>query len=211
VIAEGDKRFIVPVDRKYRGLEYAIEPDASAASYFFATAAITGGQITVEGLIRASLQGDVEFVDVLRKMGCDVAYGEDSITVTGRKLRGVNVNMNAISDTVQTLGAVALFAEGTTTITGVAHARHKETDRLAALATELRKLGATVDEREDGLTIHPAELHGAEIATYNDHRMAMSLALVGLQVSGVRILDPGCTAKTYPEFFADLAQLTGNT
>lgn len=208
VAAEDARRFIVPVDRKYQGREYAIEPDASAASYFFATAAITGGKVTVEGLTRASLQGDVEFVDVLRQMGCDVAYGDDSITVTGRKLHGVNVNMNAISDTVQTLGAVALFAEGATTITDVAHVRHKETDRLAALATELRKFGATVDEREDGLTIYPAQLHGAEIATYNDHRMAMSLALVGLRVPGVQILDPGCTVKTYPEFFTDLRQLT---
>lgn len=208
VAAEDARRFIVPVDRKYQGREYAIEPDASAASYFFATAAITGGKVTVEGLTRASLQGDVEFVDVLRQMGCDVAYGDDSITVTGRKLQGVNVNMNSISDTVQTLGAVALFAEGATTITDVAHVRHKETDRLAALATELRKFGATVDEREDGLTIYPAQLHGAEIATYNDHRMAMSLALVGLRVPGVQILDPGCTVKTYPEFFTDLRQLT---
>ena len=208
VAAEDARRFIVPVDRKYQGREYAIEPDASAASYFFATAAITGGKVTVAGLTRASLQGDVEFVDVLRQMGCDVAYGDDSITVTGRKLQGVNVNMNSISDTVQTLGAVALFAEGATTITDVAHVRHKETDRLAALATELRKFGATVDEREDGLTIYPAQLHGAEIATYNDHRMAMSLALVGLRVPGVQILDPGCTVKTYPEFFTDLRQLT---
>ena len=208
VAAEDARRFIVPVDRKYQGREYAIEPDASAASYFFATAAITGGKVTVEGLTRASLQGDVEFVDVLRQMGCDVAYGDDSITVTGRQLQGVNVNMNSISDTVQTLGAVALFAEGATTITDVAHVRHKETDRLAALATELRKFGATVDEREDGLTIYPAQLHGAEIATYNDHRMAMSLALVGLRVPGVQILDPGCTVKTYPEFFTDLRQLT---
>ena len=115
--------------------------------------------------------------------------------------------MNGISDTVQTLGAVALFAEGPTTITGVAHIRHKETDRIAALATELRKFGAHVHERPDGLQIVPGALHGATIDTYDDHRMAMSMSLVGLRVPGVFIRDPGCTAKTYPDFFQDLAGL----
>jgi 3-phosphoshikimate 1-carboxyvinyltransferase len=115
--------------------------------------------------------------------------------------------MNAISDTVQTLAAVALFAEGPTTITGVAHIRHKETDRISALATELRKLGAAVEEHEAGLRITPGPLHGAVLDTYQDHRMAMSLALVGLQVPGVIINDPACTGKTYPGFFADLAKL----
>ena len=113
--------------------------------------------------------------------------------------------MNAISDTVQTLAAVALFADGPTTIRNVAHIRHKETDRIAALATELRKFGAEVDERADGLRIMPGPLHGAAIDTYDDHRMAMSMALVGLAVPGVVIRDPGCTAKTYPGFFGDLA------
>ena len=114
--------------------------------------------------------------------------------------------MNAISDTVQTLSAVALFADGPTTVRNVAHVRHKETDRIAALAAELRKLGATVEEREDGLTIVPGKLRGASIDTYDDHRMAMSMALVGLAVPGVVIHNPGCVAKTYPEFFSDLAQ-----
>ena len=115
--------------------------------------------------------------------------------------------MNAISDTVQTLGAVALFAEGPTVIRNVGHIRHKETDRITALATELRKLGATVEERDDGLKITPGTLHGAAIDTYDDHRMAMSMALVGLAVPGVVIRDPTCTAKTYPGFFADLESL----
>jgi 3-phosphoshikimate 1-carboxyvinyltransferase len=207
VSADGQDTFQVPNTVGYHGRSYAVEPDASAASYFFAAAAITRGQVTVRGLSGASLQGDVAFVDVLRQMGCEVAFGDDEITVTGRSLRGVDVNMNAISDTVQTLGAVALFAEGPTNITGVGHIRHKETDRIAALATELRKLGAEVGERPDGLTIRPAVLQGARIATYNDHRMAMSLALVGLVVPGVEIIDPGCTAKTYPNYFADLAGL----
>jgi 3-phosphoshikimate 1-carboxyvinyltransferase len=116
--------------------------------------------------------------------------------------------MNAISDTVQTLSAVALFAQGPTRISGVGHIRHKETDRISALATELRKFGTKVDEAAEGLTIMPASLHGAKIDTYHDHRMAMSLALVGLKVPGVVINDPGCTSKTYPNFFQDLTALT---
>jgi 3-phosphoshikimate 1-carboxyvinyltransferase len=200
-------RFTIP-RAMYTGTDYEIEPDASAASYFFGVAAITGGTVTVEGLTRQSLQGDVAFVDVLERMGCHVESGADSITVTGRKLRGIEVDMNAISDTVQTLGAVALFAEGPTTVTHVGHIRHKETDRIHALAVELRKLGAAVEEREDGLKITPGELLGAELDTYDDHRMAMSLALAGLRVPGVLIRDPGCTRKTYPEFFADLARVT---
>jgi 3-phosphoshikimate 1-carboxyvinyltransferase len=129
------------------------------------------------------------------------------ITVHGRPLQGIDVNMNAISDTVMTLAAVACFAEGPTTIRNVAHIRHKETDRLAALATELRRLGATVEEFADGLTITPRPLHGAAVETYNDHRMAMSLALIGLRVPGVVIKNPGCVAKTYPDFFTDLERL----
>ena len=220
VVAKGFTRFHVPNDRPYRGREFAIEPDASAASYFFAAAAITGGEVRVEGLSRASLQGDVAFVDLLEQMGCEVRHEADAITVrgpelTGRKLRGIDCDMNAISDTVQTLAAVALFADGPTTVTGVPHIRHKETDRLAALATELRKFGAEVEERPDGLRItppaSPAELHGAAIDTYRDHRMAMSLALVGLRVPGVTIRDPGCVAKTYPEFFDDLLDLVAGS
>ena len=134
-------------------------------------------------------------------------YGENEITISGGKLRGIDADMNAISDTVQTLAAVALFAEGPTTIGRAAHIRHKETDRIHALACELRKLGAGVEERPDGLRIIPGKLRGARIETYNDHRMAMSMALVGLAVPGVIILDPECTAKTYPDFFADLARI----
>ena len=186
---------------------YPIEPDASAASYFWAAAAITGGRITVSGLTRNSLQGDVRFVDVLAEMGCRVEECDEGITIHGRPLKGVDVDMNAISDTVMTLGAVALFADGPTTIRNVGHIRHKETDRIAALATELRKLGAAVDERPDGLTITPGPLRGAAVDTYNDHRMAMSLALVGLKVPGVVVRNPGCVAKTYPGFWQDLDRL----
>jgi 3-phosphoshikimate 1-carboxyvinyltransferase len=208
VHAEHDalREFRIP-QAHYRGRQYAIEPDASAASYFFAAAAITGGEVTVEGLSRASLQGDVAFVDLLEQMGCQVSHGANNIRVAGGRLRGITVNMNAISDTVQTLAAAALFADGPTTITGVGHIRHKETDRIAALATELRKLGATVEELTNGLRITPAPLHGAKIETYDDHRMAMSLALVGLRQPGVVIRNPGCTAKTYPRFWDDLNAL----
>jgi 3-phosphoshikimate 1-carboxyvinyltransferase len=187
--------------------EYQIEPDASAASYFFGAAAITGSRITVLELPEKSLQGDIRFLDLLADMGCRVERCSSGITVHGRRLRGIDVDMNDISDTVMTLAAVACFAEGPTTIRNVAHIRHKETDRLAALAAELRRVGAGVEEFADGLTITPAPLHDAVIETYNDHRMAMSMALIGLRVPGIVIRNPGCVAKTYPDFFTDLEQL----
>ena len=202
----GPRMVTVPV-RPWRPVSIAIEPDASAASYFFAAAAITGGAIAVGGMETTSLQGDVRFVDVLQKMGCRVERRDGSTLVRGGPLHGIDVDMNDISDTVMTLAAVACFAEGPTTIRNVAHIRHKETDRLTALATELRRIGAGVEEFADGLTITPAPLHGAEIETYNDHRMAMSLALVGLRVPGIVIKNPGCVAKTYPNFFRDLERV----
>lgn len=201
----------INASNKYRGTTYAIEPDASAASYFWAAAAITGGRARVEGLDQSSLQGDVGFCEVLRQMGCQVNYTTQCTEVIGSgKLQGVNVDMADISDTVQTLAAVALFADGPTTVRGVAHNRVKETDRIGDLAVELRKLGATVDEFDDGLTITPpANINGAELSTYGDHRMAMSLALVGLQAEGIVILDPHCTGKTYPNYWDDLASFAG--
>jgi 3-phosphoshikimate 1-carboxyvinyltransferase len=194
----------------YAGRAYAIEPDASAASYFLAAAAITGGSVRVEGLSRRSMQGDVAFADALGRMGCDVAWseeGEGAVTVSGRASRGIDIDMNAISDTVPTLAVTALFADGPTTIRNVAHIRDKETDRIGDLARELRRLGATVTERHDGLTVVPAPLHGATVATYDDHRMAMSLALAGLRTPGVRVADPGCVGKTFPEYWDRLAAL----
>ncbi len=188
---------------------YDIEPDASAASYFFAAAAVGGGAVTVLGIPAHSLQGDVGFVDVLADMGCRVERTPTGISVWGGPLHGIDMDMNAISDTVMTLAAVACFAEGPTTIRNVAHIRHKETDRLHALATELRRVGTGVEEFADGLTIAPRPLHGATVETYNDHRMAMSLALIGLRVPGIVIKNPGCVAKTYPHFFEDLEQLRG--
>ena len=204
-------QFTIPGGQMYQGREYDIEPDASAASYFWGAAAVSGGDVLVRGLHRNALQGDVDFVDCLAQMGCEVRSEKEGIRVTGKQLRGIDVDMNAISDTAQTLGVVALFAEGPTTIRGIAHVRHKETDRIGDLARELRKFGAAIDEFEDGLRITPPTrydtFHGATIATYNDHRMAMSLALAGLKLPGVVIQNPGCTAKTYPRFFEDLQQL----
>jgi 3-phosphoshikimate 1-carboxyvinyltransferase len=203
------RRFDVRPSR-YRGRQFAIEPDASAASYFFALAAITGGEVSVDGLGTTSVQGDLVFADVLEHMGCTVVREPARTTVKGGQLRGVDVDMNALSDTVMTLAVVSLFADGVSRIRNVAHIRHKESDRIAALAAELRKLGANVDERPDGLVIDPpapGKLHGATIATYDDHRLAMAFGLAGLRIPGVTILDPGCVAKTYPEFWVDLERI----
>lgn len=195
---------------RYVGTDYEIEPDASAASYFWGAAAITGGRARVEGLSRASLQGDVRFCQVLERMGCKVQYFDDAIEVIGGELVGVEVDMSDISDTVQTLAAVAMFAQGPTVVRGVAHNRVKETDRISDLARELEKLGAAVEEFPDGLRIAPpTEIRPAEIETYQDHRMAMSLALVGLRVPGVSVRDPNCTAKTYPGYWDDLELFSG--
>jgi len=196
------------VPQAYRARDYDIEPDASAASYFFAAAAVTGGEVTVEGLSASALQGDVRFVDALEKMGCEVVRNETRITVRGcQRLHGIDIDMNAISDTAQTLACVAPFAEGPTRIRNVAHMRHKETDRVHAVVTELARLGIKVEEHPDGMTIYPGPIHPGTVATYDDHRMAMSFSLLGLRVPGIVIADPGCTAKTYPLFFTDLDRL----
>jgi 3-phosphoshikimate 1-carboxyvinyltransferase len=208
----GYQSFNIEPARYRRQPRYRIEPDASAASYFFAAAAMTGARIAVEGLGTASVQGDLAFVDVLAHMGCQVEKSAGRIVVQGPpdgQLRGVDVDMNPISDTVMTLAAVALFAQGMTRIRNVGHVRHKETDRLAAIATELRKFGTFVDEKPDGLILFPPDRIATpvQVATYDDHRMAMALSLIGLRVPGVSILDPGCVAKTYPGYWNDLDAL----
>ncbi len=195
--------------RPYVSRTYEIEPDASAASYFFAAAAITGGSVTVTGLSRGALQGDAGFVDALVQMGCIADWQPDRVTITGRTLQGIELDMNAISDTAQTLAAVAVFASSPTTIRNVAHMRHKETDRISAVVAELHRAGIQAQELTDGFRILPGSPGPAEILTYDDHRMAMSFSLLGLRAPGIRILDPGCTAKTYPNFFRDLAVLCG--
>lgn len=205
------KSFAVAPGQWYKGRHYVIEPDASNASYFFAAAAVTGGEIAVEGLGTRSHQGDLQFVRVLERMGCEVTMTETMTSVRGPEdghLRGGEFDFNAISDTSQTLAAIAPFADGPVTIRGVAHNRVKETDRVSAVATELRKLGQEVEEFDDGLTIRPRPIQPAEIETYDDHRMAMSFAITGLKANGVSILDPECVAKTFPSFFDRLADLT---
>lgn len=211
---EGGREYRIPGRQTYRAQEtYTVEPDASSASYFFAVAAITGGCVRVSGIGTNSLQGDAAFVDVLEKMGCRVNRGADFLEVQGaERLQGITVDMNAISDTVMTLAAVAPFAESPVIIENVAHIRHKETDRIAAVVTELRRLGVMVEEREDGMTIYPAgQITPAEIHTYDDHRMAMAFSLVGLIAPGIVIRDPGCVAKTFPDYFERLETLAAGS
>jgi 3-phosphoshikimate 1-carboxyvinyltransferase len=205
------RTFRVAPGQRYVGRSYQIEPDASNASYFFAAAAVTGGRVRVNGLGTNSTQGDLQFVRVLEAMGASVTIAVDHVEVTGPaggKLRGVDLDLNAISDTAQTLAAIAPYADGPVTFRGVEHARLKETDRVGALATELIRLGQEVDERPDGLTIYPRPVNPADVQTYDDHRMAMSFAITGLRSPGVRILDPDCTAKTFPDYFARLAEVS---
>ena len=209
---EGYARFDVPAPAAYRARRYAVEPDASSASYFLAAAAATGGRVTVEGLTRDSTQGDAHFPEVLRAMGCEVAWSERGVTVAAPRppahLEGVQIDLSAMPDMVLTLAPLALLARGRTAIRNVANLRVKESDRLAALATELARLGARVEQHPDGLTIYPPEaIQPAEIATYNDHRMAMGMAVIGLRAPGIRIAGAECVSKTYPGYFDDLERL----
>ncbi len=203
----------------YKATEYHVEPDASSASYFLAAAAIVpGSRCTIQGLGRNSLQGDVAFADLLHQMGADLLFGDDFITVmappVGQRLKGIDVDLNAMPDMAQTLAAVALFAQGHTIIRNVGNLRIKETDRMSALQQELAKLGARAEIDGDNITIHPAPNNQHRIAagttfdTYNDHRMAMSLALIGLVVPGMVINDPGCVDKTFPDYFQYLDRLS---
>ncbi len=153
------------------------------------------------------MQGDIKFVDILKKMGCIVHKGENSIEVEGGGLTGVNVNMNEMPDAVQTLAVTSLFARGETRVTGVSNLRIKETNRIKVLVTELSRLGGEVRELDDGLIIKPGKLQAAEIETYDDHRMAMSFALAGLKIHGIKIKNPGCVNKSFPDFFKKLESL----
>lgn len=192
----------------YRSREYTVEPDASAASYFMAAAAVTAGRIRIPELGAGSTQGDLEFAQVLRRMGCDVDIGKDHVEVAGpRRLRGIEVDMNEFSDTMMTLAAIAPFAEGPTLITNVEHTRHQETDRVSAVANELQRLGVDVEEGSDSLRITPGSVRPAVIETYGDHRMAMAFAVTGLVAPGIRIKDPGCVTKTFPDYFRQLESL----
>lgn len=203
------ERFVVRPSR-YQPTTYLVEPDASAASYLFAAAAITNGQVTVAGLGTNSLQGDLHFVRILEQMGCTVQMTPNQTTVIGTPtLRGLEVDMSQISDTAQTLAAVAVFADRPTRVTGIGFIRKKETDRVRAVVTELQRLGIKAIEEDDGFIIHPGQITPARVETYDDHRMAMSFALIGIRQAGVNILDPKCTSKTFPNYWDVLENMRG--
>ncbi|HEX7899098.1 MAG TPA: 3-phosphoshikimate 1-carboxyvinyltransferase [Planctomycetota bacterium] len=202
---QGYRRFTIPKGTAYTPGEVAIEADGASANYFLAMAAVTGGKARVRGIGSGSKQGEVQFVKILERMGCAVAWGPDWIEVTGKTLRGVDVDMNDCPDSAQTLACVALFARGGTRVRNVRNLRVKETDRIAALVKELGKLGAKVKEEADGFTVvPPSAFKPAEIATYKDHRMAMSFAVAATAAPGVVIRDPECVSKSYPYFFEQL-------
>ncbi len=190
---------------------FLVEGDASSASYFLASAAVKGGKVRVNGVGRSSMQGDIRFADVLEAMGAKITWGDDYIESEKGDLHGVDMDMNHIPDAAMTIATTALFADTTTTIRNVYNWRVKETDRLAAMATELRKVGAEVVEGEDFIAITPpTRLKHAKIDTYNDHRMAMCFSLVALGGTPVTINDPGCTSKTFPDYFQQLERITGD-
>lgn len=208
VVHDGEAgRLVVPASG-YRPADVDIEPDASAASYFFAAAAMTGSTIRVDGLGRSTIQGDLAFVNLLARMGADVDIGENHTIVTGAdRLVGITADMTDISDTAQTMAVVAACAEGPTEITGIGFIRHKETDRIAAPVAELQRLGIRAEPTDDGFVVHPGPLTPGVVDTHDDHRMAMSFALLGLVHPGVVIGNPECVAKTFPRFFEVLDSL----
>jgi len=209
VLNEFYRKFTVPAGQRYRAQSYAVEGDASSASYFFAAAAVTGGEVSVTNLNPDSVQGDIHFPDALEQMGCEVKRSGEKITVFGNPLRGITIHMNDMPDVVQTLAVVALFAKGKTTMTGISNLRIKETDRIAALANELTRLGASVEAGVDFIIIDPGTHQPAEIETYDDHRMAMSFAVAGLGIPGVKIKNPRCVDKSFPDFFERFQELYG--
>lgn len=200
---------VIPGGQRYRAQRFRVEPDASSASYFAAAAVLVGGTVSLPGFGRNSLQGDMGFLDVLERMGARIEWTDAGVNVTGTgRLMGVDRAMNAMPDMVATLAAIAPFASSPTRIRKVAFIRHHESDRLRAIATELRRLGAQVTDFDDGLEILPSKLKPAAVNTYDDHRIAMAFAVTGLRLAGVRIKNPGCVAKTFPGFFEKLSALS---
>ncbi|MBN1905452.1 MAG: 3-phosphoshikimate 1-carboxyvinyltransferase [Deltaproteobacteria bacterium] len=195
--------FHVPAGQLYRARELVIEGDVSSASYFWGAAAITGGRVKTENIYPfKTLQGDIGLLKILKQMGCSVTRKDNSVTVNGGRLSGINVDMGAMPDMVPTLAVIALFAEGKTEIVNVPHLRHKESDRIADTANEIRRMGGRIEEKEDGLIIYGGEkLHGAEIDPHNDHRLAMSFAMAGLKIPGIVINNENCVIKSFPTFW----------
>lgn len=210
VINHDYQRFEIPSGQGYLSPgNVLVEGDASSASYFLAAAAIKGGSVKVTGVGRLSIQGDVKFANALEKMGTDIEWGDDFIIARRAKLKGIDMDMNHIPDAAMTIATAALFAEGETCLRNIYNWRIKETDRLAAMATELRKVGAEVEEGHDYIRITPPlVLNTAAIETYNDHRMAMCFSLMAFADCGITINDPDCTSKTFPDYFDQFARLT---
>lgn len=210
VINKAYSQFVIPAGQQYRSPgDFLVEGDASSASYFLAAAAIKGGEIKVTGIGKSSIQGDIQFADALEKMGAEIEWGEDYVISRVGELKAVDLDFNHIPDAAMTIATTALFAKGTTAIRNVYNWRVKETDRLAAMATELRKVGAEVEEGHDYIIVTPpTRLKHAAIDTYDDHRMAMCFSLVALSDTPVTINDPGCTSKTFPDYFDKLKGLS---
>ncbi|ELX4206933.1 3-phosphoshikimate 1-carboxyvinyltransferase [Vibrio vulnificus] len=210
VVNNGYQEFIIPAGQSYVSPgQFLVEGDASSASYFLAAAAIKGGEIKVTGIGKNSIQGDIHFADALEKMGAEIEWGEDYVISRVGRLKGIDMDYNHIPDAAMTIATTALFAQGTTAIRNVYNWRVKETDRLSAMATELRKVGAEVEEGEDYLIVNPPQqLTHAAIDTYDDHRIAMCFSLVALSDTPVTINDPKCTSKTFPDYFDKLASLS---
>jgi len=207
VINESYQRFKVKAGDRYNAQTYQVESDWSSASYFLAAAAVTGGEVTLTDINPHGVQGDAQLTSVLEKMGCRAEKKSNTLQIKGNPLKGITINMNNMPDAVQTLAVTALFAEGETVIQGIGNLRIKETDRILALANELIRLGAEVETGEDYLVIRPGDYRGAEIETYDDHRMAMSFAVAGLKIPGIRIKNPTCVEKSFPDFFQRFANL----
>lgn len=202
-LTDGKTRYVFSGNEKYRPLDYSIEPDMSAAAYFYALAAVLGVTVTVKGVHGNMLQGDTDFIGVLAEMGCTVEITDEKITVTGPKQLkgGFSIDMSAFSDQALTLAAIAPFADAPITISGIEHIRLQECDRINAIVKNLGTLGIKTDERRDSVTIYPSAVHGGDIETFDDHRVAMSFALTGLCTDRVNILDPSCCKKTFAEYF----------
>lgn len=205
---ENFRRFYLSQDLKLKSAEIIIESDASSATYFFGSAAVLKKTIKVYGINKNSTQADIKFIKILEKMGCIIEWGKNYIKLKGSKLKGISIDMNDAPDSVPALAVVSMFAEGKTHIKNIGHLRYKESNRIAAIATELRKLGTIVNEGENFLEIIPQRKYeSAVIETYNDHRIAMSFAIAQLIIKDIRIKNPECVKKSYPNFWLEFNKL----